>query len=80
MSCTRTSCRQYGVLGTQFDVIEESEPIEYKGKKLQGLPQQIARLEIEQVQPDLSYARIVDQQRGPRKDDKVIERPTLESM
>ncbi len=68
------------VLGSQFAVIEESKPIEYKGKKLKGLPKQVARLEIEQVEPDLSYARILDQQRPPKKDDKVLEQASQDKL
>lgn len=65
--------KQGVVLGSRFSVIEESKPIEYKGKKLKGLPKQIASLTIEQVEPDLCYARITDQQRSPHTDDKVVE-------
>lgn len=62
------------VLGTRFDVIEEPKPIEYKGKKLQGLPQAIGQIEIVRVEPSLSHGRIVHQGRPLQTDDRIKER------
>ncbi len=61
------------VLGTKFEIIEEQEPIKYKGRTLQGLPKTIAQVEIMKVEPDLSYARIIKQDRPLVADDKIRE-------
>lgn len=66
--------RQGVVMGTSFDVIEQGEPIEYKGRKLQGLAKTVARLEVVQVQPDMSVVRILESERPLRQDDKVAEK------
>ncbi|MBW2600415.1 MAG: tetratricopeptide repeat protein [Deltaproteobacteria bacterium] len=62
------------VLGTRFEVIEEQEPIKYKGKLLHSAPKSIAQIEIIRVEPDLSYARILNSKRTIRPDDKVKEK------
>ncbi len=62
------------VLGTGFDVLDEPEPIEYKGRLLKSSPKPIARIEVVQVEPDLCYARILKQERPLRNDDKVREK------
>jgi len=62
------------VLGTQFDVIEEQEPIEFKGKKLKGQPQTIGQIEIIRVEPGLSYGRIVQQQKSISKNNMIKEK------
>ena len=61
------------VIGTAFSVIEEKEAIEYKGKILQGGTETVGQLEVTQVQPDFSYARIVKHTRSFKQDDKVQE-------
>jgi hypothetical protein len=61
------------VLGAKFDVIEEGEPIKYKGKKLLGLPKKIGRLEVVQVEPDMCSARILNSERQLQEDDKIQE-------
>jgi hypothetical protein len=61
------------VQGTRLDVIEETKPIEYKGRKLQGLPKVVAQLEVVSVETDLCHARIVDKERDLKADDKVRE-------
>ncbi len=61
------------VTGTRFEVIEEGEPIKYKGRTLHGLPKKVAQLEVVQVEPDLSFAKIVESQRSLARDDKVQE-------
>jgi len=60
--------------GTKFEVLKEKEPIEYKGKKLRGAPEVVATLEVVQVEPDLSYARILSQQVPIARDDKIQEK------
>ena len=66
--------KQGVVLGTKFDVIEEQAPVEYKGKLLRGAPKTVAQIEIVRVEPDLSYARILNQERTLKTDDKVKEK------
>ena len=61
------------VVGTAFSVIEEKEAIEYKGKILQGGTETVGQLEVTQVQPDFSYARIVKHTRSFKQDDKIQE-------
>jgi tetratricopeptide (TPR) repeat protein len=62
------------VLGTKFEILEEQEPINYKGKKLQKKPKSVAEIEITQVEPDLCYAKILKRQRAINSDDKVQEK------
>jgi hypothetical protein len=64
------------VLGTQFEVVKEQKPIEYKGKVLKSAPKAIAQLEVTQVEPDLCYARILKKQESIQRDDKVQEKIT----
>ncbi len=61
------------VEGTTFDVIEEKEPVKYKGRMLKAKPNVIAGIEIETVEPDLSFARILNRKRDLKADDKVRE-------
>lgn len=61
------------VQGTRLDVIEETQPIEYKGRKLQGLPTVVAQLEVVNVETDLCHARIIKKDRDLKADDKVRE-------
>ncbi|MBC2710073.1 MAG: redoxin domain-containing protein [Desulfosarcina sp.] len=61
------------VQGTRLDVLEETKPIEYKGRKLQGLPKVVAQLEVISVETDLCHARIVKKERDLKADDKVRE-------
>jgi tetratricopeptide (TPR) repeat protein len=65
------------VLGTQFEVIEEQAPVEYKGKKLQSAPKSVAKIEIVSVEPDLSFARILNKVRALKQDDKVVEKSAI---
>ena len=60
--------------GTEFEVLKESQPIEYKGKILHGAPEAVALLQVVQVEPDLSYARIVSRQVPIGRDDKIREK------
>ncbi|MCP4626770.1 MAG: redoxin domain-containing protein [bacterium] len=59
---------------TKFEVIKEKEPIKYKGKILHGASEVVALLQMVQVEPDLSYARILDQQSSIARDDKIQEK------
>lgn len=66
--------RQGVATGTSFDVIEQVQPITYKGRTLHGAAKNVARLEAVRVEPDLCYARIINRQRELSQDDKVRER------
>jgi len=66
------------VAGTKFEVLDEGQAIEYKGRKLQGSTRPVGQLEVVDVQPDLSYARILSKERTLKADDKVQEK--LESL
>ena len=61
------------VEGTRMDVIEETEPIVYKGRRLKSLPKVVAQLEVTRVETDLCHARIVKKERDLKTDDKVKE-------
>ena len=65
--------KQGVVLGTKFNVIEEGEPIEYKGKKLYSEPSIVAQVEVTKVEPDFCYAKIKNQTRPVKRDDKLEE-------
>ncbi|MGV8073245.1 MAG: tetratricopeptide repeat protein [Syntrophobacteraceae bacterium] len=62
------------VMGTKFEVLDEAQTVEYKGKKLQGASRAVGQIEVVDVQPDLSYARIVSKERTLKTDDKVQEK------
>ncbi len=66
--------KQGVVLGTKFEVIEEQEPIKYKGKLLHSAPKSVGQIEILRVEPDLSHARILNQERPFKTDDRVKEK------
>jgi tetratricopeptide (TPR) repeat protein len=59
---------------TKFEVLKEKEPIKYKGKILRGASEVVALLQMVQVEPDLSYARILSQQSSIARDDKIQEK------
>jgi hypothetical protein len=66
--------RNQGVTpGTTFDVIEMGKEITYKGRVLKSESQSVARLEVVRVEPDLCFARIIEQKREPARDDQVKE-------
>lgn len=62
------------VLGTQFEVIKEPEPIEYRGRMLKGSPKASAQVEVIQVEADFSMARMISQEEAVRPDDKIREK------
>ncbi len=65
--------RQGVVKGAHFDVIEDGKPVEYKGKTLRGIGRTVARVEAVQVEPDMTLARVLRQERPLAQDDKVLE-------
>ena len=66
--------KQGFTLGSKFEVIEEQKPIEYRGKMLKGTAKPVGEIEITRVEADLSYGRIIRQDRPLRRDDKVKEK------
>lgn len=66
--------KQGVVMGTRFDVLQEGESIEYKGKKLQSSAKPVGQLEVVQVEPDLCYAKALTRDRPMKVDDKVQEK------
>ncbi len=62
------------VLGTNFEVLEEQKPVEYKGRLLRSSPKPVAQIEVVQIEPDLCYARILKKERPLKTDDKVKEK------
>jgi len=62
------------VQGTRFEVIEEQEPLTYKGKTLKASPRSVAEIEVVSVEPDMCFVRVVKQERDLKTDDKVQER------
>jgi hypothetical protein len=68
--------KQGVVQGTRFEAIEEAPPVSYRGRLLQAAPRNIAQIEIVKVEPDLSYARVLHQDRPLKRDDKVVEKLT----
>ncbi len=65
--------RQGVVPGTEFEVISEGAEIVYKGRKLRGAPEVVGRIKVSAVEPDLSYAAVIEARRAPRRDDKIRE-------
>ncbi len=59
---------------TKFEVLKEQEPIKYKGKLLRSAPKTVAQLEVVQIEPDLCYARVLNQEGTITRDDKVQEK------
>ena len=66
--------KQGVVLRTRFDVIEEQKPIKFKGKLLRRSPKSVARIEVLQVEPDLSIARILNKERPLMENDMIKEK------
>lgn len=66
--------KQGVVLGTKFEVLGEAESIEYKGKVLKAAPKAIGIVEVVKVEPEFSYAKVLNAERPLKTDDKVQER------
>ena len=66
--------KQGVVKGTRFDVLEEQEPIQYKGKTLTQAARAVGELEAMRVEPDLAYVRITKKDRAVKADDKIQEK------
>lgn len=65
--------KQGVVAGSAFDVIEGGKTIQYKGRALQRAGKTVGRLKVTEVEPDLCFAKVVDQQRPLKTDDQVKE-------
>jgi len=68
--------KQGVVTGSAFEAIEDGKPIVYKGKTLRGRPETVARLEVVQVEPDISIVKVLDGKRPLQADDKILEKLT----
>lgn len=66
--------RQGVVNGTRFDVVEEGESMEYKGKILRSSPKNIGQVEVVRVDLDLAHVKFIQQHRPLKADDKIQER------
>jgi tetratricopeptide (TPR) repeat protein len=67
--------RKQGVIeGIKFDVLEESEPITYKGKVLEGSAKPVAQIEVVQAEKDLCYAKVLSSQGKISRDARVQEK------
>lgn len=62
------------VPGAEFDLVEDGEPVEYRGKLLQGATRSVGRVRVARVEPGLSHAEALPGERAPRPDDRVRER------
>ncbi|MCC6545509.1 MAG: hypothetical protein IT392_13615, partial [Nitrospirae bacterium] len=62
------------VPGIRFEVIEDQEPVKYKGKTLKASPRSVAEVEVVSVEPDMCFVRVLNQVRNLKADDKVQER------
>lgn len=66
--------KQGVVVGSRFDVVEEEEAVEYRGKTLRGTPKKVGQVEVVAVEQDFARVKPVDRQRQLKADDKVQER------
>jgi hypothetical protein len=62
------------VPGTTFDVLEETQPIEFKGKTLRSAPKVIGQLEVVRVETDLAYVKPANNQTLLTDEAKIQER------
>ncbi len=60
--------------GTKFNVIEEQEPIKYKGKLLKASPKLVGSFEVITVEPDMSTVKVISKERAFKSDDKITEK------
>jgi len=67
------------VAGTRFDIVEPSEPMTYRGRRLQGLAKVIGQVEIVQVEADFCRGRVLHAGRPVARDDKLREISTADT-
>jgi tetratricopeptide (TPR) repeat protein len=65
------------VTGSRFDILERSEPMTYRGRRLQGLPKVIGQVEIVQVEGDYCRGRVLHAARPVARDDMLREKSTV---
>ncbi len=66
--------RQGVVLGTTFEVLDQAETKSFQQKTLRGAAKVISHIEISKVEPELSYARILDNNQALQQGLKVREK------
>ncbi|MFZ0449504.1 MAG: redoxin domain-containing protein [Desulfatiglandaceae bacterium] len=66
--------------GMKFALLEGSKPIKFKGKLLRRKLRKIGEIEISSVEPDVSYARVIEAREKIKKELKIKEIPTGEHM
>jgi tetratricopeptide (TPR) repeat protein len=66
--------KQGVVVGTRFDVVEEQETIEYRGKTIRGTPKKVGQVEVVAVDQDFARVKPVGGQRQLKADDRIQER------
>jgi tetratricopeptide (TPR) repeat protein len=64
------------VSGVQFDIVEPSEPVQYRGRQLRAEPKVIGQIEIVSVESDFCRGRIIHTTRPVTRDDMLRERLT----
>jgi tetratricopeptide (TPR) repeat protein len=62
------------VPGTQFDIVEPSEPMQYRGRELHAEPKVIGQIEIVSVESDFCRGNIIHTTRPITRDDMLRER------
>lgn len=62
------------VSGTKFDILDEQESFQYKGKTLQSSPKTVAQIEVVRVDPGMCFGKVLKQERPLKVDDKVQEK------
>ena len=65
--------RQGVTAGAKFEVLEEQEPIVYKGRVLKAAPLPVAVIQVDNVDQDFSYASVVSKTKDISADAKVQE-------
>lgn len=66
--------RQGVVVGTRFDVVEEGETMQYKGRALRSSTKSVGQVEVTRVEPDIAHVKVISRQRIFNADDKIQER------
>ncbi len=64
------------VPGTEFDIVEPSAPMQYRGRQLQAQPKVIGQVEIVKVESDFCQGRIINTTRPIARDDMLREKIT----
>jgi tetratricopeptide (TPR) repeat protein len=62
--------------GARFEILEPSEPMTYRGRRLKGLSRVIGQVEIVQVEPDFCRGRVLHAARPVARDDMLREKST----